>query len=258
MPKVGCFNLDDPVGREWSTAFPSRSIGYSTEGRSGADLSGKPLEVTLSGIDLELSFSGETRIAHSQLAGSYNVSNLVSACSALLGLGYSLTEVAEVVPKATPVPGRFESIPNHRNVGVIVDYAHTPDALEKLLDAARPLTKGRIITVFGCGGDRDSIKRPIMAGVASNRSDVTVLTSDNPRTEDPATILQEVASGIASGREYVQIEDRIEAIHFAIEQAKEGDTVVIAGKGHENYQIIGRQKIHLDDRETAREALNEP
>ena len=97
-----------------------------------------------------------------------------------------------------------------------------------------------------------------MAGVASNRSDVTVLTSDNPRTEDPATILQEVASGIASGREYVQIEDRIEAIHFAIEQAKEGDTVVIAGKGHENYQIIGRQKIHLDDRETAREALNEP
>ena len=162
------------------------------------------------------------------------------------------------MPKATPVPGRFESIPNHRNVGVIVDYAHTPDALEKLLDAARPLTKGRIITVFGCGGDRDSIKRPIMAGVASNRSDVTVLTSDNPRTEDPATILQEVASGIASGREYVQIEDRIEAIHFAIEQAKEGDTVVIAGKGHENYQIIGRQKIHLDDRETAREALNEP
>ena len=138
---------------------------------------------------------------------------------------------------------------------MLVDYAHTPDALEKLLDAARPLTSGRIITVFGCGGDRDATKRPIMASVASLRSDLTVITSDNPRTEDPKTILSEVEAGIVAGHPSVRIEDRIEAIHYAIHEAKAGDTVVIAGKGHEDYQIIGREKIHMDDREIAREAL---
>jgi UDP-N-acetylmuramoyl-L-alanyl-D-glutamate--2,6-diaminopimelate ligase len=139
---------------------------------------------------------------------------------------------------------------------VIVDYAHSPDALEKLLDAVRPLTAGKVITVFGCGGDRDNTKRPLMAAAASERSDLTVITSDNPRTEDPVKILEQVASGINSGKESVLIEDRIEAIYFAIRNANPGDTVVIAGKGHEDYQIIGREKIHLDDRETAREALN--
>ena len=153
------------------------------------------------------------------------------------------------------MPGRFESIPNDLGVGVIVDYAHTPDALEKLLDAARPLTDGRLLTVFGCGGDRDATKRPIMALAASKRSDLTVITSDNPRTEDPSKILKEVQAGIKSGKESVLIEDRVEAILYAIRNAKKGDTVVIAGKGHEDYQIIGRTKIHLDDREIAREAL---
>ena len=255
-PAVGCFNLDDETGREWASKFSRQTIGYSSE-RAEAELFGKPLAVTISGIELELSFAGETRKVRSHLAGNYNVSNLICACSALLGLGYSLDEVASVVPDATPVPGRFESIQNDRGIGVIVDYAHTPDALEKLLDAAKPLTKNRIITVFGCGGDRDATKRPIMARAASDRSDLTVITSDNPRTEDPISILDEVASGIALGRESVRIEDRKEAIQFAIRTAKEGDTVVIAGKGHENYQIIGRQKFHLDDREIAREALNE-
>lgn len=257
-PPVGCFNVDDPVGARWASEFSGRALRSSLEAGSEAELLGNPVEVSLTGIELELTFGGATRTAVSRLAGGYNVSNLLSASSALLGLGFSLDQVVGAIPSATPVPGRFESIVNTRGIGVIVDYAHTPDALEKLLDAARPLTRNRIITVFGCGGDRDATKRPIMARAAAERSDLTVVTSDNPRTEDPKMILEEVAAGIPSGKESVRIEDRKEAIHFAIHRATAGDTVVIAGKGHEDYQIIGREKIHLDDRETAREALSEP
>ena len=255
-PVVGCFNMDDSTVAEWNQMFVGSKIGYSTTVGSTVSLTGVAAKVAIDGIDLQLSFGGDSRSVHSSLAGSYNVSNLVSACSALLGLGYSLDQVAGVVPQATPVPGRFESVPNSRGIGVIVDYAHSPDALEKLLDAVRPLTTGKVITVFGCGGDRDTSKRPLMAAAASERSDLTVITSDNPRTEDPVTILQQVQTGIKIGKESVLIEDRVEAIYFAIRNANPGDTVVIAGKGHEDYQIIGREKIHLDDREMAREALN--
>ena len=252
----GCFNIDDKTVASWKDKFNGSKIGYSNQNETGAELAGIASKVAIDGIEMTLSFGGETRKAQSQLAGSYNVSNLLSACSALLALGYSLEQIVGVIPKATPVPGRFESIPNERSIGVIVDYAHSPDALEKLLDAVRPLTSGKVITVFGCGGDRDTKKRPLMADTASERSDLTVITSDNPRTEDPQKILEQVAAGIKKGKESVLIEDRIEAIYFAIRNANPGDTVVIAGKGHEDYQIIGRQKIHLDDRETAREALS--
>jgi len=255
-PKVGCFNVDDSTAAAWKSKFPGEAIGYSTQGRPAAELIGTASKVAIDGIELSLTYHGETRKATSKLAGSYNVSNLVSACSALLGLGYSLDDVAKAVESATPVPGRFESIVNDQGIGVIVDYAHTPDALEKLLEAARPLTNGKLITVFGCGGDRDATKRPIMAAAASKRSDMTVITSDNPRTEDPVSILKQVEAGIKKGKEFVLIEDRIEAIYYAIRNANPGDTVVIAGKGHENYQIIGRQKVHLDDREIAREVLD--
>ncbi|HWA82484.1 MAG TPA: cyanophycin synthetase, partial [Fimbriimonadaceae bacterium] len=166
-----------------------------------------------------------------------------------------LSLIASLAEQVRPVPGRFEAVRNDLNIGVLVDYAHTPDALEKLLDAVRPLANGRVITVFGCGGDRDRTKRPKMARAASERSDLTVVTSDNPRTEDPQSILNEVLTGIAPGSESVDVIDRREAIAFAVEAAKPGDVVVIAGKGHENYQIIGRTKYPMDDREMAREAL---
>jgi UDP-N-acetylmuramoyl-L-alanyl-D-glutamate--2,6-diaminopimelate ligase len=257
-PVTGCFNDDDSTVAGWNQKFEGVKIGYTAQNRPAADLVGQPTKVAIDGIDLTLKYQGQTAKANSKLAGSYNVSNLVCACSALLGLGYSLEEVAQAVPSATPVPGRFESIMNDKGIGVIVDYAHTPDALEKLLSAARPLTEKRVITVFGCGGDRDNAKRPLMAAAASQRSDLTVITSDNPRTEDPRKILEQVAAGIKKGKESVLIEDRIEAIYFAIKNANPGDTVVIAGKGHEDYQIIGREKIHLDDREIAREVLSAP
>jgi UDP-N-acetylmuramoyl-L-alanyl-D-glutamate--2,6-diaminopimelate ligase len=166
-----------------------------------------------------------------------------------------LDDACRAAEMVRPVPGRFEAVPNDQGIGILVDYAHTPDALEKLLEAVRPLTQGRVITVFGCGGDRDRSKRPRMAKAASERSDVTVVTSDNPRTEDPQAILNEVLAGIVPGRESVDIIDRREAIAHAVKIAQPGDVVVIAGKGHENYQIIGRTKYPMDDRELAREAL---
>ena len=189
-----------------------------------------------------------------RLGGAFNVENLLAALTAVLAVegsdkifrhGYGLL----------PVPGRFEPVPNERGIGVLVDYAHTPDALEKVLDTAKALTKGRLLAVFGCGGDRDRSKRPKMARAASERADLTVVTSDNPRTENAQTILEEVLTGIVPGKQSVAIIDRREAVAHAIKAARPGDTVVIAGKGHENYQILGRTKHPMDDRDLAREAL---
>ncbi|MFQ3669387.1 MAG: cyanophycin synthetase, partial [Fimbriimonadaceae bacterium] len=165
-------------------------------------------------------------------------------------------DIGEWGGRVRPVPGRFEPVPNEAGIGILVDYAHTPDALEKLLDAVRPLTAGRVITVFGCGGDRDRTKRPKMARAASERSDLVVVTSDNPRTEDPEQILDDIVAGLASGVASVRIADRREAVAHAVRVAQPGDVVVIAGKGHEKYQIVGQTKHPMDDRELAREGLS--
>ena len=159
------------------------------------------------------------------------------------------------------VPGRFELIDEGQPFTVVVDYAHTPDGLEKILTTAEEITKGRIIVVFGCGGDRDRMKRPIMGRIAARNADIALVTSDNPRTEDPASIVKEVAAGVEEVKKekpslsYEVIVDRRSAICRAIELAKPGDIVLIAGKGHENYQILKNKTIHFDDREEARKAL---
>ena len=159
------------------------------------------------------------------------------------------------------VPGRFELIDEGQPFTVVVDYAHTPDGLEKILTTAEEITKGRIIVVFGCGGDRDRMKRPIMGRIAARNADIALVTSDNPRTEDPASIVKEVAAGVEEVKKekpslsYEVIVDRRSAICRAIELAKPGDIVLIAGKGHENYQILKDKTIHFDDREEARKAL---
>ena len=187
------------------------------------------------------------------LGGGFNVSNTISAVGGMLAMGFPMQTILGALPKVRPVPGRFEAVPNAACLfGIIVDYAHTPDALIKLLDAVKALNPGRIFTVFGCGGDRDRTKRPLMARAASERSDVTVVTSDNPRTEDPAAILAEVASGVASGREgRFRFSIGRKLWHTPWPDAKPGDAVVIAGKGHENYQIIGHTKFPMDDRDLA-------
>lgn len=266
---VAALNMDDPVGRTWAKELDAPVIGF---GQDETHLRGLPTSVHISPqavrldrIDLIAAVEALDGISKrpamdkarltAGLGGSYNVENLSAATAAMLAVGRSLVEIRDALRKVRPVPGRFEAVPNDREIGIIVDYAHTPDALEKLLDAVRPLTEGKVITVFGCGGDRDRTKRPKMARAASQRSDITVVTSDNPRTEDPDAIVAEVEAGIVPGRESVTVVDRRAAVAKAISLAHPGDAVVIAGKGHENYQIIGREKIHMDDRELAQEAL---
>jgi UDP-N-acetylmuramoyl-L-alanyl-D-glutamate--2,6-diaminopimelate ligase len=197
----------------------------------------------------------------SSLVGEHNVYNLLGAIGVALHAGATPTQVQLAVSGVTNVPGRFERVSVGQDFTVVVDYAHTEDALVRLLAAAQAVKTQRIITVFGCGGDRDRGKRPKMGRAAVERSDVVVLTSDNPRTEDPMKILREVEVGVREALlrhpqvAYRMIPDRREAIEVAITEAKSGDIVLIAGKGHEDYQIIGVKKFHFDDREVAREAI---
>ncbi len=249
---VGALNTDDPVGARWADTLECKLLTF---GLSSGELRGLPTEVTLDRISMRLGYQGRNAEIDVPLGGLFNVQNCMSAAGGFIALGHDLETTATALSKVRPVPGRFESVPNDQGIGVIVDYAHTPDALVKLLESARMLKHRKIITVFGCGGDRDAGKRPKMAKAVSDNSDVTVVTSDNPRTEDPESIIRQVAAGLRPGSNSVEIVDRNEAIAHAISLASRGDVVVIAGKGHENYQIIGKTKYPMDDREMARAAL---
>jgi UDP-N-acetylmuramoyl-L-alanyl-D-glutamate--2,6-diaminopimelate ligase len=192
------------------------------------------------------------------LPGDFNVANALAALAVVHALGVDLSDAAAALANAEQVPGRFESIDEGQPFAVVVDYAHTPDSLENVLRAARRLTSGRLISVFGCGGDRDREKRPLMGRAGAELSDVAFVTSDNPRSEDPATIIEQIRAGIPDdARADVVIEqDRRAAIGLALGRASEDDTVVIAGKGHEQGQEFeGGRKIPFDDREVAREEL---
>ncbi|MBI4557473.1 MAG: UDP-N-acetylmuramoyl-L-alanyl-D-glutamate--2,6-diaminopimelate ligase [Candidatus Hydrogenedentes bacterium] len=194
------------------------------------------------------------------LLGRHNVSNALCAIATCGGLRVSLDGIAESLRCAPPAPGRFEHVDTGQPFQVVVDYAHTEDGLRNVLQAAREICKGRIICVFGCGGDRDRSKRPKMAAVAAALADLSILTSDNPRTEDPERILLDIETGMQrvgkkKNIDYLVFVNRAEAIRRAIDTAQAGDFVMIAGKGHEDYQILGTQRIHFDDREVARDVL---
>jgi UDP-N-acetylmuramyl-tripeptide synthetase len=203
----------------------------------------------------------------SSLVGRFNLDNILCATGAGLAIGLPLSGIAKGIESFTSVPGRLEPVVNHSGRFVFVDYAHTPDALENVLSTLRSLTKGRVICIFGCGGDRDRIKRPLMGRIAGRYSDIAIITSDNPRTENPMAIIDEIASGIKSvaepadsqsgenGRGYLIEPNRKKAIEDGISMSSSGDTVLIAGKGHETYQIIGVEKFPFDDRVVAKEAL---
>ena len=247
-------NIDDPLGDKWSRELDN-SITFSTVSSSKAHLTGVPTHVGVDTISMEVTSQAEQVKVHSGIGGMFNVQNLLAVVSTMKTMGFSLDEIAKAVSICRPVPGRFENIPNDRGIGVIVDYAHTPDALTKLLLSVRQLRPRRVITVFGCGGDRDRSKRPLMAQAAMSASDVTIITSDNPRTENLGQIMSDILAGVIQDKEYRVQPHRREAILGAIEISQPGDVVVIAGKGHENYQIIGDQKIPFDDRAIAREGL---
>jgi UDP-N-acetylmuramyl-tripeptide synthetase len=187
------------------------------------------------------------------LLGDFNVANALAAAACALGLSRPLSDVVARLASVAQVPGRMERIADVPCV-VLRDYAHTPDALERALATLRPLTRGRLIVVFGCGGDRDRGKRPIMGRIAAEGADLAVVTSDNPRTEDPGAIIDEVEQGMG-GVPHRRIVDRLAAIHAALAEARLGDTLLLAGKGHETYQVLGTDKVPFDESEIVRRAV---
>jgi UDP-N-acetylmuramoyl-L-alanyl-D-glutamate--2,6-diaminopimelate ligase len=256
-PRVSVINVDDPYGIELAAKLKGeglRVISYAV--RSEADITALNPEFSLEGMRFNLRTPWGDRDFHSPLVGPPHIYNTLAAVASGLALDYHLDIITAALEKCTGAPGRFERVPHDGDFAVVVDYAHSDDALLNVLRTARDVTKGRIITVFGCGGDRDGSKRAPMGEAAGSLSDVVILTSDNPRTEDPETILSEVEFGIQkTGKPYRKIVDRREAIRQAISEARSNDLVLIAGKGHEDYQIIGRETFHFDDKEVAREAL---
>ncbi|BBD58677.1 UDP-N-acetylmuramyl-tripeptide synthetase [Nostoc sp. HK-01] len=250
-------NADDSYGKQLIARLPSEQVwSYSVSDRH-ADLWMSDLNYQPNGVSGILHTPKGEVAFRSPLVGQYNLENVLAAVGAVLHLGLDLQLIAAAIGDFPGVPGRMErvQISPQQDISVIVDYAHTPDSLENLLKAARPFIPGKMICVFGCGGDRDRTKRPKMGKIAAELADVAVVTSDNPRTEDPEKILQDVLAGIPDTVQPTVICDRATAIRTAILQAQPGDGVLLAGKGHEDYQILGTEKIHFDDREHSREAL---
>jgi len=256
-------NHDDPWGRSLVEINPRRTLTYGLE--PGADVTAADVMVDWSGIRATIQGARGTFPIESPLVGRYNVPNLLAAVGAGLALGCAPSAIQAGILQMRQVPGRFEKMEEPgQPFRVIVDYAHTDDALRRLLLAVRELQRGRVIVVFGCGGDRDRGKRPKMGRVAAELADLAVLTSDNPRSEEPQSILRQIEAGVNEVgppgrrlRDYRIVEDRKAAIGWAITTAEPGDAVVIAGKGHEDYQIIGTTRHPFDDRVVAREALQQ-
>ncbi len=257
LQEKAIINLDDPYGQRLIKSLkPEQVWSYSVED-SQADFYTSDLTYQADGVTGTLHSPLGTVQLTSPLVGQFNLSNVLAAIAGVVQLGLDVGEVTGKLPQFMGVPGRMErvQIDETQDISVIVDYAHTPDSLENLLKAARPFIQGKMICVFGCGGDRDRTKRPLMGQASAQLADVSVVTSDNPRTEDPQRILEDILTGIPETVEPMVISDRAEAIKTAILQAKPGDGVLIAGKGHEDYQILGTEKVHFDDREEARKAL---
>lgn len=250
---VAIVNIDDEYGRKLYDQTRSRKVTFATQ--SDGDLRYGCQSMDIQGSDLEFSFDGKTRTFRFPLPGLFNHQNAAAAAATAIGLGLSLDQAVEGLAKAVPVPGRLEKIDMGQPFGIYVDYAHTPDALERLLSSLRRFDPERLHVVFGCGGDRDKTKRPVMGETASRLADRVYLTSDNPRTEDPVAIIEDALKGIVDRKKCTVIVERPGAIKAAVSDASAGDIVVIAGKGHEEYQIVGGVKKYFSDFEVARSVL---
>lgn len=255
-PGVGVINTDDAWGKKL-VGLTKRTLTYGLQ--NGADLKAKKFQLSFNGLNFTaLTPNGPVQV-ESPLVGRINVYNILAAIGAGVALGFTNSVIEAGIRELHAVAGRFQRIDQGQPFLVVVDYAHTDDALENLIKTAKELiTKARIITVFGCGGSRDRTKRPIMGETSGRLSDLSILTSDNPRQEDPLKIISDVVVGIQrSGGKYMIEPDRAKAIRLAIEEARAGDIVLLAGKGHEDYQIFADHTIHFDDREEARKALTD-
>ena len=257
-PGASVINVDDEYGRRLFRSAKGDRITYGFGGRS--DVGTDDFKLSARGLVFTASTPAGKIEVVSPLVGRFHVYNILAAIAAGLALGAGLDDIARGVADCETVSGRFEQVTlgaQQPGFTVIVDYAHTDDALRNVLQTAREVAgTSRVITVFGCGGDRDRTKRAPMGELAATLSDVAIVTSDNPRTEDPEAIIEDIEEGLKRvERPYVKLTDRRDAIFHAIEEAREGDVVLIAGKGHETYQIIGQRRNHFDDHEVAREAM---
>ena len=254
---VAITNADDSWGIQIAASSRARKLSYGTG--ELADVRASNIRLSIEGTSCTVTFKNQTATLLFPLVGRFNIYNMLAAYSTGLALGIPQEKVAEGLSGLKSVRGRFERIASPNGWTAIIDYAHTPDALEKCLrtihDVLPRQGRGRIITVFGAGGDRDRTKRPIMGKVAGSLSDITIVTSDNPRTEDPQKIIDDVVAGIPREVQVTCVVDRRAALHTALRQARAGDVVLVAGKGHEEYQVIGKEKIHFSDREIVEEFI---
>lgn len=249
MCDTGCVNADDPWTPRLVQNAACRLMTYSA--RADADLVAQNIALHSDGVSFEARSHGERAQIHLNIPGSFTVYNALGVIQTAQALGLPLPQIAEALSTAQGVKGRAEVVPTPgKAYTVLIDYSHTPDSLENILKTVRGFCRGKIFAVFGCGGDRDPFKRPVMGEIASRLADVAIVTSDNPRTEDPNEIIRQIVAGMGAAQTPpTVIENRPKAIEWAMDHAQPGDVIVLCGKGHETYQEIGHEKIHLDERE---------
>ncbi len=256
MCKTGVINADDEGGRKILADCSCVSVSYGID--SAADILAGNIDYGAHGVDFDCDALGAAMRIHINTPGRFSVYNALAAVGICTALGISAEDISEGLRSVPGVCGRAEVVPTGRDYTVMIDYAHTPDGIENILKSIRGFAKGRIVILFGCGGDRDRTKRPKMGRIAGELADFCVVTSDNPRTEDPGEIIKEIIPGVEeTGCPYTVIENRKEAIRYALDNAETGDVILLAGKGHETYQILKSGKIHFDEREIVHEILGE-
>jgi len=251
--KKSVINVDDQYAHIMIENSSGIVVSYAIN-ESSADLVGKDIKQHADRVEFCVLAVGSINRVEVPIPGMFSVYNALASIATAVLLGFDISEIAPSLQSYEGVKGRAEVVPTGHDYTVLIDYAHTPDALKNIINTVRGFSKGRVITLFGCGGDRDKAKRPLMGQIATELSDSVVITSDNPRTEDPSTIINEILSGIDDTcTNYTVIENRQEAIKHALDDLKQDDVLIIAGKGHETYQIVGNEKIHFDDREVVAE-----
>ncbi|MEE0410551.1 MAG: UDP-N-acetylmuramoyl-L-alanyl-D-glutamate--2,6-diaminopimelate ligase, partial [Clostridia bacterium] len=248
LSEKGVVNFDDDGGKKIVNDAKCPDI-LKTGLEAGCDLRAENIKITARGSQFDMVYNGKKYPAMVRIPGQFSVYNAICAAGAALQLGIDIDTVIKGLESATGVVGRVEIVPTDTDYTVIIDYAHTPDGLENIIRCVKGFAEGRVITLFGCGGDRDNSKRSVMGEISGQLSDFSIITSDNPRTEDPDGIIDEIEAGMKkTDGEYIRITDRRKAIAYALDTAKAGDVIVLAGKGQETYQIIGKEKFDFDER----------
>lgn len=248
-------NIDDNAGEFMKQNAKGEVLTFGIDKQ--ADITAKEIDISADGVKFTLCYDNKQYVVSLHTPGRFSIYNALGAIGACIFMGIAMEDIIAGLNSNAGVAGRFQTVKSHK-ANAIIDYAHTPDGLENILNTAREFVKGKIITVFGCGGDRDKTKRPIMGEIAGKLSDYCIITSDNPRTENPSSILDDVEEGMKKTNcNYIKLVDRREAICHAVEYGQKGDLIVIAGKGHENYQIFADKTIHFDDVEEVKKAFGE-